>query len=169
MKEEVFNPLVGLKETARIFVDYVVPDKVAEALGTVKQGALRKIVKACNKRILKDIQEAVKEFNTIMSEALESNPVQPMGKWPYDLAVHIVDQTYARIVAPVAHLLSKSRGFSNLVYGEVKYGFVRELLKVAPVPENGLFLDMVTAKNSNWVLGKWNRECCIPNYCAMSL
>ena len=123
---------------------------MAEQFGDTKQGTLRQIIKACNRKSMTDLKSAIEDFNIKMMEVqrLEQNVSKKMNDkkssgLELEFVMHILEQSYARAAAPVSHLLSKNRGFSNTVYGEVKYNLVNEFIKVTGLRSGQVFLDMV--------------------------
>ena len=55
---------------------------------------------------------------------------------------HILEQSYARSIAPTSHLLNNYQGFSNNVYGEIKHSFVTDIIKESGLDSDMVFLDM---------------------------
>lgn len=85
-------------------------------------------------------------FNAVMLELKDSGVFDNCEiKGPpasFDLITHILEQSYARSIAPKSHLLNHYEGFSNNVYGEIKHSFVHELIREADIKSTDIFLDM---------------------------
>ncbi|KAJ3085790.1 Nucleosomal histone H3-Lys79 methylase [Quaeritorhiza haematococci] len=145
-KEGVFNSITDLRETIEVIVESCVPPKYANRFGDTKTGIMRRIIKACNRRIADDLKAAIDEFNECLREIRNMKVFsgfeckgQPAE---YPFVAHILEQAYARAVGPYSHLLCKTRGFSNNVYGEVKHILVHEFIRKAGIKPHHTFLDM---------------------------
>ena len=90
---------------------------------------------------------ALQNFNTAISSLIaenqvwsETDPSSPLASPA--LINHILEQSYARTVAPHSHLLRAYEGFSNQVYGEIKPLFTSEIIKNTSLSSSSIFLDL---------------------------
>ena len=137
--DQSYNPIHDLYSTAQFLVqDTLSPDE-AKPFGNAKQGLLRGIIKSCRKRLAPDLADHVHRFNDLMlrirkdrqnlltqssSTTLTSNGGEGKRKEkPASTALvcHVLEQAYARVVAPEAHTLrqyeGKSFSFSQKTHG----------------------------------------------------
>jgi hypothetical protein len=120
--------------------------------GNKINGALRQVLKACHKQDRDGLMEAVKAFDEKMMQfrqlpSPESNFFSQLEldlpkTVPYNICTHVLEQAYARTVAPYSELLNQYRGFSNNVYGEVRPNLVQEFIRNAKISRGSVFLDM---------------------------
>ncbi|KAJ3288674.1 Nucleosomal histone H3-Lys79 methylase [Borealophlyctis nickersoniae] len=141
-----YNPLSDIYSTTQAIVQYCLTEKQAEPFGDTRTGILRSIIKACHRKNAADLKVALKSFNECMV-ALKSEGAfdlcETVGKpAKYPFVSLILEQAYARAVAPSAHLLNQYEGFSNNVYGEVRHHLVNEMIKEAGIRPDHVFLDM---------------------------
>jgi hypothetical protein len=133
-------------------------------LGSKKEGILRQIIKASHKKIPSDIFKYVALFNSTLLELQSANQVwvdtDPLNEPASpEFCKHILEQSYARTVAPKAHLLRNYEGFSNNVYGEITPLFVSEIIRNANIEPQSVFLDMGSG-TGNVVLQVAAEVCC---------
>lgn len=128
-------------------MEFCIPKESAQEFGDTKQGILRQIIKACNKKSLTDLKNAVATFNEKLVQTVSSLNQDNLLVTANSLefTCHVLEQSYSRTVAPVSHLLSKTKGFSNTVYGEVKPNLVNEFIGVTNLTNECTFLDMVSS------------------------
>ena len=147
-----YCPVTDLKHTTQIIARYCIPESHQALFGDTKQGILRNIIKFCNKKSPTDLLTAIEKFNitmkTVREEVASFKP-----SIDYDGITHILEQAYLRTIAPNAHKLNKTKGFSNTVYGEVKYSLVNEFIKNTGLKKGQLFLDMVLI--CGWSPSSW--------------
>jgi hypothetical protein len=120
--------------------------KAKEIFGSEQDGILRRVIKSCNTRDTKAIVEAIQDFNTQMTKlkddgVFDLNEISGPPGSP-DLISHILEQSYARTVAPEAEALNNYKGFSNNVYGEIRHSLVDEFIQNARIKPHHVFLDM---------------------------
>ncbi|KAJ3270419.1 Nucleosomal histone H3-Lys79 methylase [Terramyces sp. JEL0728] len=100
----------------------------------------------CHRQVASDLKDGILTFNAVMLELKDSQVFERCEiKGPpasFDLITHILEQSYARSIAPKSHLLNNYEGFSNNVYGEIKHTFVHELIREANIKATDIFLDM---------------------------
>ncbi|KAJ3109875.1 Nucleosomal histone H3-Lys79 methylase [Phlyctochytrium planicorne] len=144
-RKDEYNPIADLKVVATYIATECVEPSFSSRFGDVNNGLLRQIIKACNRRNVKDLEACVSQFNSAIEEYRSSRMDVDVAKPPasIELIDFILDQAYARAVSPnvsilksykgIAHLGTISpltcfvTGFSNFVYGEVKHKFVCDL------------------------------------------
>ncbi len=143
-----YSPVTDLKETILNINTHCVPDAYTERLSEGKDNALRLVIKGCNRKSLTILKQGIDKFNSIMLELQKSikegKETLKKSNHEFLFMTHILEQAYARSVSPISHMLSKSRGFSNTVYGEVTYKLVNEFIKMTNLKEGQTFLDIVS-------------------------
>lgn len=117
--------------------------KFTGRLGNEKIGLVRGIMKACHKKLAKDLERAISEFNQEVC-TLRAELAFRLSKAPASLKLigHVLEQAYSRTVAPESHLLRSYEGFSNNVYGEIKLSFTHDLIVQMGLRADQVFLDM---------------------------
>ena len=135
-----YNPMQDLYHTTQMIVRHCAQETTA--LGDEKTGILRSIIKACHKKTYPDLKVAIKDFNEAMKDLKASGFFKQGVIAQFSLITHILEQSYARSVAPYAHELNQYEGFSNNVYGEIKADFVHELIGQLGIKSHHVFLDM---------------------------
>ncbi|KAI8907993.1 histone-lysine N-methyltransferase, H3 lysine-79 specific [Gorgonomyces haynaldii] len=134
-----FEPVHDIYNTTQLIVKNCIHEK--HGFGDEKQGVIRRIMKACHKRLPLDLKRAVIEFNEAMRAARRENLIKrTVGS--FELISNILEQSYARAVSPQVHILNDYEGFSNNVYGEIKASFVHDLIKQTKLKPHQVFLDM---------------------------
>nr|KAJ3420738.1 Nucleosomal histone H3-Lys79 methylase [Polyrhizophydium stewartii] len=141
-----YNPINDIYVTTQMIARHCLSEQQMPLLGDSRSGIVRRIIKACHRKDSVALQSAVSDFNQVVTQlkdegAFEQDEIRgPPAQ--YELITHILEQAYARSVAPLAHLLNNYEGFSNNVYGEIKHSFVQDLIKNAEIQPHHIFLDM---------------------------
>lgn len=132
-----------LQETVNMILRFCVPEEDLERLfGSVHSGIWRQINKACNRKSVSALRNAIDSYNQVMLANRANFPATRNERLPLQLIVHILEQSYSRTVAPDADMLRHYKGFSNNVYGEIKPIFVDHFLKKVKLRPGKVFLDM---------------------------
>ncbi|KAJ1933039.1 Nucleosomal histone H3-Lys79 methylase [Linderina pennispora] len=58
------------------------------------------------------------------------------------MAIHVVEQTYNRVVAPTVDLLRQYKAFSNNVYGEILPMLISEFIERTGITHDSVFIDL---------------------------
>ncbi|KAJ3411750.1 phosphatidylinositol-4- kinase [Chytridiales sp. JEL 0842] len=163
-KKDDYDPLQDLRATATCIVEFCLGGSTGKPLGDMTSGILRGIIKSSKKRNIEELKECVQKFNEILSNIrpqlnCTTNHVKAMVSEPTFL-YHVLEQAYARTVAPSVDMLRSYKGesrdsfailtvtdlflvgFSNYVYGEVKHNLVTDFIKEAGIKPHHTFLDM---------------------------
>lgn len=160
-----YSPIHDLYTTAQHIAQECLDSSAAGSLGDTKTGALRQIIKYCNRKLANELKSAVSDFNQLVKDLKSKSQVTTELDGPpvsHELAVHILEQSYARCVAPKSHILRDYEGFSNNVYGEIKPNFVRELIKNSHLKTGDIFLDMGSGTGN--VVLQVAAECLVESY-----
>ncbi|KAJ2140340.1 Nucleosomal histone H3-Lys79 methylase [Coemansia sp. RSA 564] len=142
-----YLPVNDLISTVRAIALYLVDssDFRHKVCGDKENGILRQLERARNRLNGRDFVGAVHEFNRLLDlERVSSNigPVFDKSHIPSDLAIHIVEQTYNRVVAPTVNMLRQYKAFSNNVYGEILPTLVSEFIERAGISHDTTFIDL---------------------------
>jgi hypothetical protein len=144
-KREDYDPILDLANTVRYIAFSVIPSHLTD-LGNEQTGIVRAITKATNRRMLEELKIAVQDFNQVIkkyqADGVFDNMESTGPRASRELIQHILEQSYARSIAPHSHLLNQYEGFSNNVYGEIKPAFVTEIIKHAEIEPSDIFLDL---------------------------
>lgn len=136
-----YNPVLDLVDTVKAIAAHAYPPSLSETMfGTLKSGPLRQIVKAFHKRDADALNEAVQVFNRLI-KTLPTSVVIPLPN-NLEFCTHVLEQSYARIVSPVASSLIV-KGFGNKVYGEIRPRLVDEFLSRISLSPGMVFIDLV--------------------------
>ncbi|KAJ2847982.1 hypothetical protein IWW36_003566 [Coemansia brasiliensis] len=142
-----YLPINDLISTVRAIALYLVKssDFKRAVYEDKENGIMRQLERARNRRNGEDFVHAVHEFNRLLDQERASGNVCPVfdkSHVPSDLAIHIVEQTYNRIVAPTVDMLRQYKAFSNNVYGEILPTLISEFIEHAKVTPESTFIDL---------------------------
>ncbi|KAJ2782382.1 Nucleosomal histone H3-Lys79 methylase [Coemansia javaensis] len=117
--------------------------------GDAEDGVVRQLERARNRRNGGDFVRAVRRFNRLLDDERAAGRVgigsardKDAGGAPPDLAVHIIEQIYNRIVAPTVDMLRQYKAFSNNVYGEILPTLVGEFIGRTGIGRESTFVDL---------------------------
>ena len=96
-----YNPLLDIRQTTQIVAKYCVPALYVDHFGTSKQGILRHVIKACNRKDLTALKAAIQEFNARLRSVPDVHFARRMN---CELITQVLDQAYSRTIAPYSHL-----------------------------------------------------------------
>ncbi|KAI8805536.1 histone methylation protein DOT1-domain-containing protein [Cladochytrium replicatum] len=142
-----YDPLLDLRTSATHLVDSLPPSD--ELLGSTKRGPLRSVIRESNflrqgvKEDASELVAAVEKLNEGIRKLRGEKGVKDMGdEGCAEFVSHVLEQSYARSVAPVSEMLNHYKGFSNNVYGEVKQALVTDFIRNTHLRSKHVFLDM---------------------------
>ncbi|KAG4086633.1 DOT1-domain-containing protein [Neocallimastix lanati (nom. inval.)] len=145
-KSDELSPIEDLKYTIKMVIRYCVPPKFQKLFGDTKNGIIRSIIKATNRKNKEGLKKAITEYNKtleyIINEKAFVNSEEYGDVSPPELVSHILIQAYSRTVAQKSEMLNLYRGFSNNVYGEVNSNLVTEFIKNSELKPHHIFIDM---------------------------
>ncbi|KAI7823916.1 histone methylation protein DOT1-domain-containing protein [Kickxella alabastrina] len=104
-------------------------------------GIVRRLERARNRRDGDAFAEAVRDFNALLDGARVDGLVRSAGI-AAEVAVHVLEQVYNRVVAPTVDLLRQYKAFSNNVYGEILPTLVSELIARTGISASSTFVDL---------------------------
>ncbi len=114
LKDSEYSPVHDLYTTVQMIVKECIPSQNAARFGDRKSGLVRDVMSACRKRKVADVKNHINSFNkllgTLKEEGIfETNEItgEPASG---ELTHHILEQAYARAVAPEAHTLRQYQG-----------------------------------------------------------
>lgn len=94
--------------------EYIVPVEHVDVLGTVKTGIIKSVRKAAKNRDLSQFRAGIIKYNIGLEELRRKNVFnqnrisdKPTGM---EIIEHVMEQSYARIVAPKTNSLRKYEG-----------------------------------------------------------
>ncbi|KAJ1894436.1 Nucleosomal histone H3-Lys79 methylase [Coemansia sp. IMI 209127] len=143
-----YLPVNDLMATVRVVALYLVDsaDFRARVCEDKENGIMRQLERARNRRRGGDFVRAVEAFNAMLrSEGASAGRVGgafDRASIPSDLAIHIIEQTYNRVVAPTVGLLRQYKAFSNNVYGEILPTLVSQIIDAARITSDCVFVDL---------------------------
>ncbi|ORX88332.1 DOT1-domain-containing protein [Basidiobolus meristosporus CBS 931.73] len=144
--KEEYNPITDLISTVEVIVDHMLSENLASHFGDEKEGVIRNLKKARNRKEGLEFVSAVRDFNVLMRKFKESGQMQACAKRikvpSIELSSHILYQVYSRTVAPQADSLKEYEAFSNQVYGEINPILISEFIERTGIQSNHVFLDM---------------------------
>ncbi|RKO97931.1 DOT1-domain-containing protein [Caulochytrium protostelioides] len=143
------NPVHDIYTTVPLILENCVTEAYASRFGTNRHGILRSIMKACHTKDPHGLASAIEDYNDEMQHywsalSLPDDTFVPFlaQSASYDLVVHMMEQSYARTVAPFADALNHYTGFSNNVYGEIKHRLVAQIMNTVKLKPGMVYLDM---------------------------
>ncbi|OUM65403.1 hypothetical protein PIROE2DRAFT_66138 [Piromyces sp. E2] len=140
------NPVFDLYSTTQMVIRYCVPPKYQDLFGDTKNGIIRSIIKAHNRKNKEGLKKAISEYNKtlefIINEKAFVNSEEFGEVSAPELVSHILEQAYVRTVSQKSDMLNLYRGFSNNVYGEVNSNLVTEFIKNSELKPHHIFIDM---------------------------
>ncbi|KAJ2746764.1 Nucleosomal histone H3-Lys79 methylase [Coemansia sp. BCRC 34301] len=142
-----YLPVNDLISTIRAIATYLVDSaefkhKVCD---DTENGIMRQLERARNRRNGKDFVRAVGEFNALLDAEREAGCTGvcfDKNHIPSELAIHIIEQIYNRIVAPTVGSLRQYKAFSNNVYGEILPTLVNEFIDRTHITHTSSFVDL---------------------------
>ncbi|KAJ2559589.1 Nucleosomal histone H3-Lys79 methylase [Coemansia sp. RSA 1933] len=140
-----YLPVNDLMATVRVIALYLVDSaefrlRVCE---DKENGVMRRLERARNRRRGGDFVRAIASFNTMLRNECAAGRVGgALGSIPSDLAIHIIEQIYNRVVAPTVGLLRQYKAFSNNVYGEILPALVNQIIGDAQITSDCVFVDL---------------------------
>ncbi|ORX60909.1 DOT1-domain-containing protein [Piromyces finnis] len=145
-KSNETNPIFDLYTTTQMVIRYCVPQKYQKLFGDTKNGIIRSIIKAHNRKNKEGLKRAILEYNKtlefIINEKAFINSEEYGDVSAPELVSHILEQAYIRTVSQKSEMLNLYRGFSNNVYGEVNSNLVTEFIKNSELKPHHIFIDM---------------------------
>ncbi|KAJ1848983.1 Nucleosomal histone H3-Lys79 methylase [Coemansia sp. RSA 2708] len=142
-----YLPINDLMSTVRAIAMYLVdsPEFRRTVCEDKDNGTMRQLERARNRRNGGDFVRAVREFNQLLDQERANGHVGPLfdkSNIPSDLAIHVIEQTYNRIVAPTVDMLRQYKAFSNNVYGEILPTLVSEFIGRTGITHETMFVDL---------------------------
>jgi hypothetical protein len=96
--------------------EYMIPDEYIDILGTFKTGTIKMVRKAVKNHDISGLKEGVLKYNKGLVELRQKNVFSQnrISNKPASIEIieHIMEQSYARIVAPKTNSLRKYEGNS---------------------------------------------------------
>ncbi|KAJ1667568.1 Nucleosomal histone H3-Lys79 methylase [Coemansia sp. RSA 1813] len=142
-----YLPVNDLLATVRVVARYLVdsPEFQTRVCDDKENGIMRQLERARNRRNGGDLVRAIDSFNAMLKDervAGRAGPCFDSASIPSDLAIHIIEQIYNRVVAPTVALLRQYKAFSNNVYGEILPTLVNQIIDEARITSDCVFLDL---------------------------
>ncbi|KAJ1732265.1 Nucleosomal histone H3-Lys79 methylase [Coemansia biformis] len=142
-----YSPISDLMATVRAIAEHLTdsPSFRFAVCGDRENGVMRRLERARNRRNGGDFVQAVREFNRLLDRERDAGHIGPsFGRRgaPPELAIHIIEQIYNRIVAPTVGMLRQYKAFSNNVYGEVLPTLISEFIERTGIARESMFIDL---------------------------
>ncbi|KAJ2797974.1 Nucleosomal histone H3-Lys79 methylase [Coemansia guatemalensis] len=142
-----YLPVNDLMSTVHAIATYLVdsPPFYHAVCGDKEHGIMRCLERARNRRSGRAFVDAVRDFNRLLDAERDADRVQAAfakGAIPSDLAVHVIEQIYNRIVAPTVDMLRQYKAFSNNVYGEILPTLISEFIERTAISHESVFIDL---------------------------
>ncbi|KAJ2719136.1 Nucleosomal histone H3-Lys79 methylase [Coemansia sp. Benny D115] len=140
---EEYLPLSDLMGTVRMVGTHLAPsaDFQQRVVGDRDGGIVRQLERARNRRSGSDYVVAVRAFNALLDGERVRSEADGDGA-PVEVAVHVIEQVYSRVVAPTVDLLRQYKAFSNNVYGEILPPLVSEFVARTGIARDSVFVDL---------------------------
>ncbi|KAJ2734493.1 Nucleosomal histone H3-Lys79 methylase [Coemansia sp. BCRC 34962] len=146
-RRDEYLPVNDLLSTIQAIATYLVDsaDFKHQVCEDKENGVMRRLERSRNRRNGDDFVRAVGEFNALLDaerEAGRAGPCFDERPVPSELAIHVIEQIYNRIVAPTVGSLRQYKAFSNNVYGEILPTLVNELIDRTNITHKSTFVDL---------------------------
>jgi len=113
-KSNELDPIYDIYATTQIVIRYCVPLKYQKLFGDTKNGIIRSIIKARNRRNKEGLKKAITDYNKtleyIINEKAFINSEEFGDVSAPELVFHILEQAYSRTVAQKSDMLNLYRG-----------------------------------------------------------
>ncbi|KAJ2020723.1 Nucleosomal histone H3-Lys79 methylase [Coemansia sp. S100] len=142
-----YLPVNDLMSTIHAIATYLVDSAEFkhQVCGDKENGIMRRLERSRNRRNGNDFVRAVGEFNALLDaerEAGRTGPCFDVNLIPSELAIHVIEQIYNRVVAPTVGSLRQYKAFSNNVYGEILPTLVNEFIDRTNITHKSTFVDL---------------------------
>ncbi|KAJ2815758.1 Nucleosomal histone H3-Lys79 methylase, partial [Coemansia sp. 'formosensis'] len=142
-----YLPVNDLMSTIRAIATYLVnsAEFKHQVCDDRENGIMRRLERSRNRRNGADFVRAVGEFNALLDaerEAGRTGPCFDENLIPSELAIHVIEQIYNRVVAPTVGSLRQYKAFSNNVYGEILPTLVNEFIDRTNITHTSTFVDL---------------------------
>jgi len=108
------NPIFDLYSTTQMVIRYCVPPKYQELFGDTKNGIIRSIIKAHNRKNKEGLKKAITEYNKTLELIINDNAFANSEEFgdvsAPELVSHILEQAYVRTVSQKSDMLNLYRG-----------------------------------------------------------
>ncbi|KAJ2380331.1 Nucleosomal histone H3-Lys79 methylase, partial [Coemansia sp. RSA 2603] len=139
---EEYLPVNDLLATVRA-VGLLASPELRRLIDDHEHGIVRRLERARNRRNGDDFVAAVRDFNRLLDEERAAGRLSATGcRPPPEVALHVIEQTYNRVVAPTVGLLRQYKAFSNNVYGEILPTLVSDLIARTGITSECTFADL---------------------------
>ncbi|KAJ2868092.1 Nucleosomal histone H3-Lys79 methylase [Coemansia aciculifera] len=142
-----YLPVNDLMSTIHAIATYLVDSAEfkRQVCDDKENGIMRRLERSRNRRNGNDFVRAVGEFNALLDaerEAGRTGPCFDENLIPSELAIHVIEQIYNRVVAPTVGSLRQYKAFSNNVYGEILPTLVNEFIDRTNITHKSTFVDL---------------------------
>ncbi|KAJ2004572.1 Nucleosomal histone H3-Lys79 methylase, partial [Coemansia thaxteri] len=142
-----YLPVNDLMSTIRAIGMYLVgsDEFKRQVCDDQEKGIVRRLQRARNRRNGDDFVQAVGDFNGLLDgerAAGRTGARFDENSIPSEVAIHVIEQVYNRVVAPTVGLLRQYKAFSNNVYGEILPTLVNEFISRTGITHRSTFVDL---------------------------
>lgn len=148
VRNNEFNPIKEIIEVVQVFADFFLTANQAEPFLSPESGIKRKLERnsSDNIRDLNGFKSALLAYNSEVDRlriegALLKN-TRAKHALPFGLVERIMLQAYDRAVSPKVELLKRYENGTDHVYGELKNGFVFNILAETALTSDQVFVDL---------------------------
>lgn len=145
-RDKDFNPIREIIKVVRDIANFYLTADISEPFLDPHKGIVRQLERARNIGCLSGFKNALEEHNSIVSRLRKGDilarNMDNKDHLPVELVKHIVRQTYDRAVSPKVGLLREYENGTDFIYGELKRGFIYNILVETKMTSDQVFVDL---------------------------
>jgi H3 lysine-79-specific histone-lysine N-methyltransferase len=144
--QQDYQPLDDIRETVKFICQNYFPENLAQKYLDDENGFERRLLRAASKGSKEDYVGTIQDFNTTILKARRDGTISQELSTKHSLTLEwiqrILDQIYTRTVSPQVDSLKAYQNGTDNVYGELLPPLVSEMLGVAELKSDQVFVDL---------------------------
>jgi H3 lysine-79-specific histone-lysine N-methyltransferase len=144
--QQDYQPLDDIRETVKFICQNYFPENLAQKYLDDENGFERRLLRAASKGSKEDYVGTIQDFNSMILKAKRDGTISQELSTKHSLTLEwiqrILDQIYTRTVSPQVDSLKAYQNGTDNVYGELLPPLVSEMLGVAELKSDQVFVDL---------------------------
>lgn len=144
--QQDYQPLDDIRETVKFICQNYFPENLAQKYLDDENGFERRLLRAASKGSKEDYVGTIQDFNTMIVKARRDGTISQELSTKHSMTLEwiqrILDQIYTRTVSPQVDSLKAYQNGTDNVYGELLPPLVSEMLGVAELKSDQVFVDL---------------------------